>query len=279
MGQSWFAWNGIDCRAMGITLAGPVPIVRPEERVEHVTIPGRPGELTITEGDDIYQSYIQSAEIQVRGGYRVRDVYNWLKGAGEVVFHGEPEKKQKARIIGAVTLEKHSRNLDIWTGSVQFYCEPFKMLLNSITIEALAYSTSKKYAVGDLCIYSGGVYRCTTAITSGETWTSGHWESLSGVPARNAGDIPALPQMIVTASGTTMGIAAGGRLLTITGTTANTVYTVDCDSRKVMHMSSGTLVDDTKLTSGPWPQLLPGNNNVTGSGWSSIVIDRRERFL
>jgi len=239
MGQSWFAWNGIDCRAMGITLAGPVAIVRPEERVEHVTIPGRAGELTLLEGDDIYQSYIQTAELQVRGGFRVREIYNWLKGAGEVIFHGEPDRKQKARIIGAVTLDKHSRNLDIWTGNVQFYCEPFKEKL----------------------------------ITETVTVTS------SGASVRNNGDVTSKPKLTVTASGTTVKVKSGGKELTITGATSSTVYTVDCDSHTVTHLSSGTLVNDTKLTSGEWPQLLPGANSVTGSGWSSIVIDRRERFL
>ena len=46
MGQSYFIWKNKDCRAMGVKLSGPVPIVRPEERVEHVQIPGRSGDLT-----------------------------------------------------------------------------------------------------------------------------------------------------------------------------------------------------------------------------------------
>ena len=40
---------------------------------------------------------------------------------------------------------------------------------------APTYSSSGLYAVGDYCWYDGVFYRCTTAITSGETWTSGHW--------------------------------------------------------------------------------------------------------
>lgn len=37
------------------------------------------------------------------------------------------------------------------------------------------YSTSKTYAVGDYVIYSGNLYRCTTAITTAEAWTAAHW--------------------------------------------------------------------------------------------------------
>ena len=40
---------------------------------------------------------------------------------------------------------------------------------------APTYSTSAAYAVGSYAWYNGQLYRCTTAITSGETWTSGHW--------------------------------------------------------------------------------------------------------
>lgn len=40
---------------------------------------------------------------------------------------------------------------------------------------APTYSTSAIYAVGSYAWYDGKLYRCTTAITSGETWTSAHW--------------------------------------------------------------------------------------------------------
>lgn len=41
--------------------------------------------------------------------------------------------------------------------------------------EADEYSTSATYAVGDYCIKDGVLYRCTTAITTAEAWTAGHW--------------------------------------------------------------------------------------------------------
>ena len=42
-------------------------------------------------------------------------------------------------------------------------------------VVASEYSTSNTYAVGDFCIHNSVLYRCTTAITTGESWTSGHW--------------------------------------------------------------------------------------------------------
>lgn len=41
------------------------------------------------------------------------------------------------------------------------------------------YSTSGTYAVGDYCIYDGDLYRCVTAISTGETWTAAHWTQVT----------------------------------------------------------------------------------------------------
>lgn len=43
---------------------------------------------------------------------------------------------------------------------------------------APAYSNSATYAVGDYVNYNGSIYRCTTAITTAESWTSGHWTAV-----------------------------------------------------------------------------------------------------
>lgn len=227
----------MDCRAFGVRMSGPAPIVRGEERVNHVTIPGRPGELTLTEGEGIFHSYIHTISISVRGGYHVRDVYNWLKGSGYITFSGEPDRRQKARVIGALTLTKISRNMDRWAGEVQFYCEPLKELLNP----------------------------AVTEITS------------SGSSVMNAGDVRSKPKITATASGTSMTITANGKTLTITGMTSNNQYIIDCEAGMVTNAAGDENL--TANSSGNFPELAPGANTVTGSGWSKLVFDRRERFL
>lgn len=37
------------------------------------------------------------------------------------------------------------------------------------------YSASKTYSVGEYAWYNGTLYRCSTAISTAEAWTSGHW--------------------------------------------------------------------------------------------------------
>lgn len=41
------------------------------------------------------------------------------------------------------------------------------------------YSANKTYNVGEFVLYNGSFYKCKTAITTSESWTSGHWEKTS----------------------------------------------------------------------------------------------------
>ena len=237
MAQSFFIWNGIDCRSKGVILRGPAPIVRAEERIKHVEIPGRAGDLTETEGENIFNSYIQTLTISVKGGFNVRNIYKWLRGSGYVTFSGEPDRKQAARVIGAITLNKISRNLDHWAGEVQFYCQPFKQLLTEAKV----------------------------TITS------------SGSTVRNNGDVACRPLWKVTPSGASAVITANGKTITVTGLTSGTVIWIDSDTMEVWNADKSALL--TKNSTGDFPVLEAGNNTVTGSGWSSIEIEKRERYL
>ena len=237
MGQSYFIWKGIDCRAMGVKLGGPAAIIRPEERAEHITIPGRSGDMTLLQGEDVYNSYIQTVTVLAHGAARMQKIYDWLRGSGYVTFSGEPEKKQAARIIGAVTLNRHSTNLDWWEGEVQFYCQPLKEKIRAETVE----------------------------VTS------------SGTSVANTGDVAAKPKITVTASSTSFTVAAGGNSLTVSGVTIGSSYIVDCDAMEVTNAAGDTVL--TGNSTGSFPILKRGSNSVTGSGWSKLVIDRRERFL
>lgn len=243
MAQSFFIWNGRDCRSMGVIMRGPAAIVRPEERVQHVEIPGRSGDLTEIEGENIYNSYIQTVSISVRGGFRVREVYKWLRGAGYVTFSAEPDRKQPARIVGAVTLNRVSRNLDNWAGEVQFYCQPLKERLSEST-DIVTSSGSKIRNNGD--VISKPIYRVTTNGTSISLTATG-----DGTPAENT--------------------------LAITGLTSGTVIWIDADSMEVWNGDRTELL--TKNSVGEFPVLGIGENTLTFAGIGSLQIEKRERFL
>ena len=130
-----FTWKGETSTSYGIRLTEMPQVIRPEERVKHIVIPGRSGELTETEDDDIYESYIQTIPIIVDNIADVKAAEAWLRGNGYVTFCNESNRKQQARIINAVTFRKHSKNSSWYEADVQFYCDPLKEQLSESAIE------------------------------------------------------------------------------------------------------------------------------------------------
>ena len=63
----------------------------------------------------------------------------------------------------------------------QYVGDPLNLVKNSwVTFEvpwtdAEEYDSTSTYAVGDYCYHSDTLYRCTTAISTAEAWTAGHW--------------------------------------------------------------------------------------------------------
>lgn len=130
-----FTWKGVSCTTKGIRLQEMPQIIRPEERIEHVTIPGRAGEVTLTEGDDIYNSYIQSIPVIVDSAADVAAAEQWLRGSGYLTLSSQSNRKQMARVINSVEFKKHSRNSSWWEATVQFYCDPLKESTSSSTVD------------------------------------------------------------------------------------------------------------------------------------------------
>lgn len=227
MARYWFEWNGVKCGTKGIIMNAAPQIVKPEERVEHITIPGRAGELTVTEGDDIFQSYIQTVGIAVHDVSQVPAVENWLKGAGEVTFSSQPGLVQDARVIGAVTLEKHSRHLDWWEGDVQFYCSPIKRNPAEEAIEITssgatvtnpgdmtAFPLIEVIGSGAVTVSAGGKVLTIPELTSGWVIDSENGWILNGTtPLMGvcSGDFP-----ILKAGGTTVAFTGSVTKLVIT---------------------------------------------------------------
>lgn len=278
MAHNYFIWNGVSSLDKGILLDGPAPIIRPEERVKHTPIPGRSGDLTEIEGENIYNSYIQSIPIHVKSrasgdvaSLDLRGICQWLRGAGYVTFSQEPTRKQQARIIGAITFEKHSRFINYWDAEVQFYCHPLKEALEDEAVTLYPPEEETETAEGG-----------DTQGVEGSS-ASGEYSGAAGGTAENAnvimnrGDVIARPYIYAKASAREMTITCNGIDFHLDDTNVNAFYRIDCASMIVLKNSN--LSNRTKYTSGKFPALEVGENTFTGEGWERLEITRRERYL
>ena len=176
----YFEWNGVRSDTKGIRLQEMPHIIRPQERVEHVTLPGRTGELTLTEGEDIYESYIQTIPLIVDNAADVAKAEAWLRGDGYVTFSCQPTLKQRARVINSVDFKKHSRNSAWWVATVQFYCHPLKEPKTATAQEVTSSGTNVKNngdavskpkititGSGNITLTAGGKTLTLTGVSSG----------------------------------------------------------------------------------------------------------------
>jgi len=128
--KPFFIWNGVNSRDMGVEVLNLPPIVRPERRVETVTVAGRHGNLHVDEG--VYESFTQAVEFAIIDSRRIRQVFQWLVGSGEVIFSNEQDGKFEAYICNKLAMEKVFRQ--VRKAQVQFDCQPFKYMISQSEI-------------------------------------------------------------------------------------------------------------------------------------------------
>lgn len=130
--------------------------------------PGTPtAAATVAEMTDHSKTYVY---VGTESGYTAGDWYYWN---GTAWASGGPF--QATSIITDTTLAVAGEAADAKaTGDAIAAAKT--AVLNAM---APAYSTSGTYAVGDYVNHNGAIYRCTTAITTGEAWTAGHWAAVT----------------------------------------------------------------------------------------------------
>jgi len=126
--------------------------------------PGTPtAAATVAEMTDHSKTYVY---VGTESGYTAGDWYYWN---GTAWTSGGPF--QATSIITDTTLAVTGEAADAKaTGDAIAAAKT--AVLNAM---APAYSPSGTYAVGNYVNHNGAIYRCTTAITTAEAWTAGHW--------------------------------------------------------------------------------------------------------
>lgn len=120
---------------------------------------------------------------------------------------------------------------------------------------ASTYSASATYKIGEIVMYNGTVYKCTTAIKTAEAWTAGHWTATTA-----GGQIGTLNNSLTIQATTYVGgtsHAVGDYVIDGAGTTASP-YTL----RKFV--TAGTWLANTEVVTSGVGAIY---NNTDGKGY------------
>ena len=123
--NDWFSWNGKKCTGYGIHVLEQPPITIPAERATFTNVPGRPGSLTMLEGDDVYDDLILTAQCIISNPSSIHTIASYLKGSGKVAFANRPGGFYYARIVNQIPFEKILRGNPHLSFAVNFRCQPF----------------------------------------------------------------------------------------------------------------------------------------------------------
>lgn len=126
--KKYFIFNGKDSRDFEIYLEEYPPIVKPKERVDTITVPGRSGTLHMREAEGVYESYTKRFEIIAVNPARIDEIKEWLKGAGELVIGNELDYIYSAYINAEIEFARFFR--DWHKAVIPIEVQPYKASKN-----------------------------------------------------------------------------------------------------------------------------------------------------
>lgn len=156
--MGWFRFKGKDSRDFGILISSVPQQTRPERRVEHITIPGRHGDLT--EDEETYEPYTISLECSTRGSDKLDEIVAWLNGAGELILFTEPDKVYRASIYNKISIADVIYLYNSFL--LQFRVQPFKYSVNAfgdgleLTKATTVFNSGTVYSQPIITVYGSG---------------------------------------------------------------------------------------------------------------------------
>ena len=125
-----FTFNGISSDTYGLKIIEMPPPSRGGNTVESITIPGRPEQLT--RSIEEYENTELEFEVMITDISKTRDIFQWLKGNGKLVYSDEPDKYYNVisnDVISAVRISDELRRFVI-----RFICSPFAYSIKNDTL-------------------------------------------------------------------------------------------------------------------------------------------------
>lgn len=149
--RHYLIFHGINSMDLGLRMSGALQKSSPLLRYDSVTIPGRSGTLTTSDGT--YDTYVSQAEFSVETLDRIDQICSVFKGSGWLVSDREPDRKCKATVKNQIDFPRFIKQYHKFT--VQFECQPFSYELNPQKAELTAPGT----------LYNQGTFESQPTIT------------------------------------------------------------------------------------------------------------------
>ena len=168
----YFLWKGVDSRSMGVHVIKYPPIMRAPERLKFVTVPGRSGDLTISEGEDdypVYDAYTRSMEVANMKGADINMARAWLSGTGPLIVGNENGFVYTVTMQAQLQLDKLMRG--VWGGTLQMHTQPLKKKTVQPDDIIITESGTMIFNPGD--VHAEPVVRLFAGSTSSATLTIG----------------------------------------------------------------------------------------------------------
>lgn len=141
--MDWMKFKGARSDDMHVRLTKFPKLIRAEERVTEVMIPGRPEPLTVLEGDrPVYKSITLTPELTLLAAADKNAVKAWVSGAGDLIFSDDPDYCYHARAVAEMELEQIIRGKKLRSIAPKFKCSPFLYLSNPET-----YTNSTSFSI------------------------------------------------------------------------------------------------------------------------------------
>ena len=236
--MSYFIFNGIDSREYGILEAVPMPPAS-RETVSEVDVEGRTKKPLIYTG--VYENMPIPCVLGLKSKERIREIYRWLSGTGNLIFSEENDKLYHVR---SISLAPERLSVRFGKVNVEFTVEPFAYAVNP---------TGQVITQDFEIIRNGGSIFAAPEIM---------------LKPRSAGDIS------IDVNGASFVIKVPSELV------GKTVI-VDCEVQVAYYLGDNNeKISITHMTYNDFPLLKTGENYIRYSGSASdVVCNVRERWL
>lgn len=171
--MGWFKFRDIFSTDMGVIVETLPPVPAAQLVYETVTIPGRDGDLLLS--DDAYRPIAYTMTLGVKDALMMEGISSWLFGSGDLILSSNPSRKYRARINDGIPYERVSRRFRRF--QALFALQPFKYETDATILELTASGMIinpgtrwsepiiKVYGAGTLTI---GGYEMMVTATAGE---------------------------------------------------------------------------------------------------------------